>query len=352
MKSLVIAEKPSVARDIARVLKCQKSGNGFLEGDKYIVTWGLGHLVTLADPEDYDKKYKEWKLEDLPMLPETFKLEVIRQTAKQYHAVKEQLHRKDVSSVIIATDAGREGELVARLILKKAGNSRPLKRLWISSVTDKAIREGFENLRDGRDYENLYDAAMCRAEADWMVGINATRALTCKYNASLSCGRVQTPTLSMIAKREEQIRQFVPKPYYGLQAKYQGLTFTWQDKESRSTSSFDKSRIESIREAVKNGKAVVTKVQRTPKKTMPPLLYDLTELQRDASKRYDYSAKETLNLMQRLYENHKVLTYPRTDSRYLSADIVPTLKERLKACSVGPYRTIGGRLIQVEAKRS
>ena len=178
MKSLVIAEKPSVARDIARVLKCQKSGNGFLEGDKYIVTWGLGHLVTLADPEDYDKKYKEWKLEDLPMLPETFKLEVIRQTAKQYHAVKEQLHRKDVSSVIIATDAGREGELVARLILKKAGNSRPLKRLWISSVTDKAIREGFENLRDGRDYENLYDAAMCRAEADWMVGINATRALT------------------------------------------------------------------------------------------------------------------------------------------------------------------------------
>lgn len=347
MKSLVIAEKPSVARDIARVLKCQKSGNGFLEGDKYIVTWGLGHLVTLADPEDYDKKYKEWKLEDLPMLPETFKLEVIRQTAKQYHAVKEQLHRKDVSSVIIATDAGREGELVARLILKKAGNSRPLKRLWISSVTDKAIREGFENLRDGRDYENLYDAAMCRAEADWMVGINATRALTCKYNASLSCGRVQTPTLSMIAKREEQIRQFVPKPYYGLQAKYQGLTFTWQDRESRSTSSFDKSRIESIRETVKNGKAVVTKVQRTPKKTMPPLLYDLTELQRDASKRYDYSAKETLNLMQRLYENHKVLTYPRTDSRYLSADIVPTLKERLKACSVGPYRTIGGRLIRL-----
>lgn len=347
MKSLVIAEKPSVARDIARVLKCQKSGNGFLEGDKYIVTWGLGHLVTLADPEDYDKKYKEWKLEDLPMLPETFQLEVIRQTAKQYHAVKEQLHRKDLSSVIIATDAGREGELVARLILKKAGNSRPLKRLWISSVTDKAIREGFENLKDGRDYENLYDAAMCRAEADWMVGINATRALTCKYNASLSCGRVQTPTLSMIAKREEQIRQFVPKPYYGLQAKYQGLTFTWQDRESKSTSSFDKSRIESIREAVKNGKAVVTKVQRTPKKTMPPLLYDLTELQRDASKRYDYSAKETLNLMQRLYENHKVLTYPRTDSRYLSADIVPTLKERLKACSVGPYRTIGGRLIRL-----
>lgn len=347
MKALVIAEKPSVARDIARVLKCTKNGNGFIEGGRYVVTWGLGHLVELADPEDYDPKYKEWKMEDLPMMPEPFKLEVIRQTGKQYQAVKSQIHRGDVGEIIIATDAGREGELVARLILKKAGNQKPIKRLWISSVTDKAIREGFENLKDGRQYDNLYDAAMCRAEADWMVGINATRALTCKYNASLSCGRVQTPTLSMIAKREEQIRQFVPKPYYGLQAKYQGLTFTWQDKESKSTSSFDKSRIESIREAVKNGKAVVTKVQRTPKKTMPPLLYDLTELQRDASKRYDYSAKETLNLMQRLYENHKVLTYPRTDSRYLSADIVPTLKERLKACSVGPYRTIGGRLIRL-----
>ena len=194
MKELVIAEKPSVARDIARVLKCQKQLNGAMEGEKYIVTWGLGHLVTLADPEDYDKKYKEWKLEDLPMMPETFRLEVIRQTAKQYNAVKEQIHRKDVGGIIIATDAGREGELVARLILKKAVARKPLKRLWISSVTDKAIREGFAHLKDGREYEPLYDAAMCRAEADWLVGINATRALTCKYNAQLSCGRVQTPT--------------------------------------------------------------------------------------------------------------------------------------------------------------
>ena len=169
MKELVIAEKPSVARDIARVLKCQKQLNGAMEGEKYIVTWGLGHLVTLADPEDYDKKYKEWKLEDLPMMPETFRLEVIRQTAKQYNAVKEQIHRKDVGGIIIATDAGREGELVARLILKKAGARKPLKRLWISSVTDKAIREGFAHLKDGREYEPLYDAAMCRAEADWLV---------------------------------------------------------------------------------------------------------------------------------------------------------------------------------------
>lgn len=345
MKSLVIAEKPSVGRDIARVLKCTKNGNGCIEGDKYIVTWGLGHLVTLADPEDYDKKYKEWKMEHLPMMPESFKLEVIKQTGKQYNAVKTLIHRNDVGEVIIATDAGREGELVARLILKKAGAKKPLKRLWISSVTDKAIKEGFENLKDGKEYEPLYDAAMCRAEADWLVGINATRALTCKYNAQLSCGRVQTPTLAIIAKREDDIQNFVPKPYYGLKARNKELTLTWKDAKSGSMSSFQKERMDGILKAVYGKEAVVVQVKKTPKKTMAPLLYDLTELQRDASKRYDYSAKETLNIMQCLYENHKVLTYPRTDSRYLSEDIVPTLKERLKACSVGPYRTLAGKLI-------
>ena len=345
MKSLVIAEKPSVARDIARVLKCSKNGSGCIEGDHYIVTWGLGHLVTLADPEDYDKVYKEWKMEHLPMIPEAFKLEVIKQTAKQYHAVKTLIHRNDVGEIIIATDAGREGELVARLILKKAGAKKPLKRLWISSVTDKAIKEGFANLKDGREYESLYDAAMCRAEADWLVGINATRALTCKYNAHLSCGRVQTPTLAMIAKREEEIKSFVPKPYYGLKAKSGALTLTWKDKISGSMSSFRKDRMEELRQSVNGKDAIVMQVKKTPKKSFAPMLYDLTELQRDASKRYDYSAKETLNIMQRLYENHKVLTYPRTDSRYLSSDIVPTLKERLKACSVGPYRSLAGKLV-------
>lgn len=362
MKSLVIAEKPSVARDIARVLKCGRQINGAIEGGAYIVTWGLGHLVELADPEAYDPKYKEWKMEDLPMMPEPFKLEVIRQTTKQYQAVKAQIHRKDVGEIIIATDAGREGELVARLILKKAGSQKPLKRLWISSVTDKAIREGFANLKDGRDYENLYDAAMCRAEADWLVGINATRALTCKYNAQLSCGRVQTPTLAMIAKREEEIRRFVPQPYYGIQAKCASpaLTLTWQDGETKNFRSFDRARMEQMLKALQgtaagNGAAggggaagrtgVVAEIKRTPKKTQAPLLYDLTELQRDANKRFNYSAKETLNIMQRLYENHKVLTYPRTDSRYLSADIVPTLKERLKACGVGPYKLAAGRLV-------
>ena len=345
MKSLVIAEKPSVARDIARVLKCSKNGSGCIEGDHYIVTWGLGHLVTLADPEDYDKEYKEWKMEHLPMIPEAFKLEVIKQTAKQYHAVKTLIHRNDVGEIIIATDAGREGELVARLILKKAGAKKPLKRLWISSVTDKAIKEGFANLKDGREYESLYAAAMCRAEADWLVGINATRALTCKYNAQLSCGRVQTPTLAMIAKREEEIKSFVPKPYYGLKAKSGALTLTWKDQKSGSMSSFKKDRMEELRMSVNGKDAIVMQVKKTPKKSPAPMLYDLTELQRDASKRYDYSAKETLNIMQRLYENHKVLTYPRTDSRYLSSDIVPTLKERLKACSVGPYRSLAGKLV-------
>lgn len=346
MKSLVIAEKPSVGRDIARVLKCTKKLNGAIEGNKYIVTWGLGHLVTLADPEDYDKKYKEWRMELLPMKPNPFKLEVIKQTGKQFAAVKSLIHRNDVGEIIIATDAGREGELVARLILLKAGSKKPIKRLWISSVTDKAIREGFEHLKDGHAYDTLYDAAMCRAEADWLVGINATRALTCKYNAQLSCGRVQTPTLAMIAKREAQIKNFVPKSYYGMSAKGEGLTLTWQEQKSKSFRSFDKEKIGGILKKIEHQDGVVSEIRKTPKKTYAPLLYDLTELQRDANKRFGYSAKETLNIMQRLYENHKVLTYPRTDSRYLSKDIVPTLKDRLAACSVGPYRKAAATVLK------
>lgn len=357
MKSLIIAEKPSVARDIARVLHCTRSQDGVIEGDKYIVTWGLGHLVTLADPEDYDPQYKEWKMDNLPMMPDKFKLEVIKQTGKQYRVVKTQIHRNDVNEIIIATDAGREGELVARLILEKAGSKKPTKRLWISSVTDKAIKEGFANLKDGRQYDNLYDAAMCRAEADWLVGINATRALTCKYNAQLSCGRVQTPTVAIIAKREEEIKNFIPKPYYGITAKCQNpsLTFTWREEGKGSYRSFDKSRVEALLAKMKAEKeGLVTDVKSVPKKTYSPQLYDLTELQRDANRRFNYSAKETLNIMQRLYENHKVLTYPRTDSRYLSSDIVPSIKERLEACSVGPYRKLAGRLInkKIEAKPS
>ena len=344
MKSLVIAEKPSVARDIARVLKCKKNGQGTIEGERYIVTWGLGHLVTLADPEEYKPEWKEWKMDVLPMMPKTWKLSVIRQTAKQYNAVKSQIHRKDVGEIIIATDAGREGELVARWILEKAGNQKPVKRLWISSVTDRAIREGFGRLRDGRDYQNLYDAARSRAKADWLVGINATRALTCKYNAKLTCGRVQTPTLALIANREDEIRSFRAKPYYGLKVYADGICFTWQDRKSGSTRSFDPERIRRISEEIRGERLVLDSVEKKSRKTYAPGLYDLTELQREANRRFGYSAKETLNIMQRLYEHHKVLTYPRTDSRYLSSDIVPTLKERIEACQTGPYRALARAL--------
>ena len=288
MKALVIAEKPSVARDIARVLKCGKKINGAIEGERYIVTWGLGHLVTLADPEDYDKKYKEWKIDVLPMKPAPFKLEVIKQTGKQFAAVKTQIHRKDVNEIIIATDAGREGELVARLILEKAGSKKPIKRLWISSVTDKAIREGFAKLKNGHEYDALYDAAMCRAEADWLVGINATRALTCKYNAQLSCGRVQTPTLAMIAKREEKIRSFIPEGYYGMTAKGQNIMLTWQDQKSKSYRSFDKEKMTGLMKKLDGQKAVVEEIKKTPKKTYALLLYDLTELQREANQRFGW----------------------------------------------------------------
>lgn len=345
MKSLVIAEKPSVARDIARVLGANQKNGGILEGKNYVVTWALGHLVTLADPEEYDRKYEKWEMATLPMLPKEMKLVVIRQTGRQFSVVKTQLFRKDIGEIIIATDAGREGELVARWILEKAGCHKPIKRLWISSVTDKAIKEGFANLKDGHDYDNLYRAAVARAEADWLVGMNGTRALTCKYNAQLSCGRVQTPTLAMIAKREEEIRKFVPKEYYGISLETQDVKWTWRDEKTKSFRTFSRERAEQIKGRLENPALEITSVEKKAKKTMAPGLYDLTTLQREANLKYGFSAKETLNIMQRLYENHKVLTYPRTDSRYIGKDIVPTIKERLKACGIGPYRKLAGALM-------
>ena len=350
MKSLVLAEKPSVARDIARVLGCHKNISGAIEGGQYVVTWALGHLVTLADPEGYDKKYKEWNMDSLPMIPRKWELVVIRQSAKQYQHVKTQLFRKDISQIIIATDAGREGELVARWILDKSGCRKPIKRLWISSVTDKAIREGFAHLEDGRKYNPLYHAALGRAKADWLVGINATRALTCKYNAQLSCGRVQTPTLAIIAAREEQIRSFHPEDYYGLTCLAGGIKWTWRHKKSGSMRSFQKDYITELRQTLQGKELKVTDVHKSAKKTFSPGLYDLTELQRDANQKFGYSAKETLNIMQRLYENHKVLTYPRTDSRYIGSDVVPTIKERLKACNQGPYKAYIPRLLRSEIR--
>lgn len=352
MKHLVIAEKPSVGRDIARVLHCTQKNSSYIEGEQYIVTWAMGHLVALADPEAYGEQYKSWNLETLPMIPQHWKLTTIRQTSKQYHCIKELLYRKDVSDIIIATDAGREGELVARWILEQSNCKKPIQRLWISSVTDKAIKEGFTHLKPGKAYVTLYKAAVARAKADWIVGMNATRALTCRYNAQLSCGRVQTPTLSMIARREQEIRAFKPVSYYGMKVVAKGISFSWIDKDSGSSRSYDCKKIQKLHRLLLNESLKITKVQKKTKKSFSPLLYDLTTLQREANQRYGFSAKQTLNIMQRLYETHKVLTYPRTDSRYLTSDIVDTLKERLQACAVGPYRTFARRLSMLKIQGS
>lgn len=353
-KTVVLAEKPSVGRDMARVLKCTKKQNGYFEGSQYIVTWALGHLVTLADPEAYDSKYKTWKLEDLPMLPDRLKLVVMRQTNKQFQTVKAQLNRKDVNEVVIATDAGREGELVARWIIEKARINKPIKRLWISSVTDKAIRDGFKNLKPGKAYYHLYQAAAARSEADWYVGLNATRALTTKHNAQLSSGRVQTPTLAMIAKREEEIKHFKPKSFYSIKMNASiGVNFNWID-DKNNTRIFNKEKADKLYSRLKNGKAKIVSVKQNEKKSYAPPLYDLSALQQEANKAFGFSGKETLSIMQKLYEQHKVLTYPRTDSRFLSADIVDTLRDRVDACGVDQYAKAAKMILQqgIKANKS
>ncbi|WP_312698951.1 DNA topoisomerase III [Sedimentibacter sp.] len=340
---LVLAEKPSVGKDIGKVLNCGKSHDGYVEGNKYIVTWAFGHLVTLADPEVYHSKYTQWKMEDLPILPKSLKIDVIKKTRKQFNTVKELIHRNDVSEIVIATDAGREGELVARWIIEKANAKKPIKRLWISSVTDKAIRDGFNNLKDGKLYENLYASAVARAEADWIVGINATRAITCKHNAQLSLGRVQTPTVAMIAQLEDEIKNFIPKTFYGIEAVAYNFKFVWTNKNNEART-FDKEKSDKIIDSLKGKKLIISNISRTNKKSYAPGLYNLTDLQKDANSFYGFSAKETLSIMQMLYERHKVLTYPRTDSSYISEDIVETLRDRVKAVSVGPYSKIGFKI--------
>lgn len=351
-KTLVLAEKPSVGRDIAKVLGCKNDKNGYIEGPKYIVTWALGHLVTLADPESYGDKYKSWNMEDLPISPKTLKTVVIKKTGKQFNTVKSQMNRDDVSEIVIATDAGREGELVARWIIDKVNVNKPLKRLWISSNTDKAIKDGFAKLKDAKEYENLYYSAVARSEADWIVGINATRALTTKYNAQLSCGRVQTPTLGLILQREKEIREFKPREYYSLELTAlkgnSDIKLLWQNNNSSST--FNKEVVEKIEKKVKEKDVNIVEVNNNNKKQYSPGLYDLTELQRDANKIYGYSAKETLSIMQKLYEHHKVLTYPRTDSRYLTSDIVDTIKDRIKAVNVSDYSKVCNKILKTGVK--
>ncbi|MFR2332123.1 MAG: DNA topoisomerase III [Flavonifractor plautii] len=344
-KTLVLAEKPSVARELARVLGCKQSGEGYLEGEKYIVTWALGHLVELAPPEDYDKAWAKWDMLTLPMLPERMKTVVIPQSGRQFRAVQAQLRRGDVGELVIATDAGREGELVARWILEKAGWKGPARRLWISSQTDKAIREGFTHLRPAAEYDNLFRSARARSEADWLVGLNVTRALTCRHNAQLSAGRVQTPTLALIVEREEAIRRFVPQEFWTVTAKLPGFTATWRDPNGQARL-FDRERAEALAARLAGKEGMVTRLKRTRRQAPPPAAYDLTELQRDANKKYAYSAKETLAILQNLYEIHKVVTYPRTDSRYIPDDVVPTLPERLRSVMVEDYKPLAAELLR------
>lgn len=345
MKSLVLAEKPSVAREIARVLQCHNKQKGYIEGAQYVVTWALGHLVTLAEPEDYNSKYRQWKLEDLPMLPDRMKLKVIRQTSHQFQVVRNLMKRPDIKELVIATDAGREGELVARWIMVLANWKKPFKRLWISSQTDGAIREGFAGLKAGSAYNNLYDAAVCRAEADWLIGLNVTRALSCKFNAQLTAGRVQTPTLAMIVDREEEIKKFVPVDYWTIRADFGDYFGDWRDQAGNSRI-FLHDRAQEITSRVKGQKGTIKELKTESKSEPPPLAYDLTELQRDANKRLGFTAQKTLSVLQDLYERHKLVTYPRTDSRYITKDMVPTLPARLKAMAVGHYAEFVRPLLQ------
>lgn len=338
MKSVVLCEKPSVARDIARNLGAKQNKNGCLEGDKYIVTWALGHLVTLQTPDKY-KEFNNVGLEKLPMIPKYMKTEVIKKTYKQYKIVENALNRKDVSEIIIATDAGREGELVARYILEKARCEKEVKRLWISSVTDKAIKNGFNNLKNGNDYLGLYHSGVARANADWLVGINASRALTLKYNASLNCGRVQTPTLQMVLEREEKIKKFKPRDYFNFEAQVKDIKFSCNNSEYS---------IEKAERFIKENQDKIIKLSDVITKTKssaPKPLFNLTDIQQLSSALFGLSPKQTLNIVQSLYEKHKVLTYPRTDSRYLTSDMKNTISERVAAIG-GDYKDITAKLLK------
>ncbi|MFC4775599.1 DNA topoisomerase III [Paenibacillus sp. GCM10023252] len=346
MKSLVLAEKPSVAREIARVLGCSQKHKSYIEGPSYVVTWALGHLVTLAEPEDYDVKYRTWNLEDLPMIPDRMNLKVMKETSQQFKEVARLCKRQDIHELIIATDAGREGELVARWIMELVHWRKPFKRLWISSQTDKAIKDGFESLRPGKEYDNLYASAVCRAEADWLIGLNMTRALTCKYNAQLAAGRVQTPTLAMLMDREREIAAFESAPYWTVTAEFSGFSARWREGEGHDGRLWEHDKAQSAAQRIRGKAATVSRLKTVEKSEPHPQAYDLTELQRDANKRLGFSAKQTSNVLQKLYEQHKLVTYPRTDSRYLSTDMVSTLKGRIESVAVGPYAALARKLLR------
>lgn len=331
MKQLIIAEKPSVAKDLSRVLKATKKTKNYYEGDKVIVTWALGHLLTLKMPEDLNKEWQQWQLETLPMLPKQIGIKPLPKTGHQLKAIAALAKRKDVAEAVIATDAGREGELVARWILQWVRFNKPVKRLWISSQTDKAIKQGFANLKPASQYDDLYESAISRAKADWLVGLNVTRALTVKYQDNLSAGRVQTPTLALVRQQEKQIEKFLPQEYFTIQFADNQLTFTHQQKDPQAIKTREAA--QQLVQQMSQTVGTVEKIEEKVKRQAAPLPYDLTEIQREANQRYGFSAKKTLSLVQSLYETHKVVTYPRTDSKYLTTDMQNTMKERLQAIS-------------------
>ena len=327
---VVVAEKPSVGRDIARVLKCTQRGTGCLFNEQYTVTWAVGHLATLCEPDELDPKYQKWRAEDLPILPEQIPLKVISATKDQFGVVKSLINDRETDSLICATDAGREGELIFRYIYEKAGCHKPFQRLWINSMTDEAIRDGFRNIRSGASYDGLYRSALCRSHADWLVGMNATRAFTLRYGPLLSVGRVQTPTLALLVKRRQEIEAFRPEKYCTLTADFGDYTGQWfREGQENETHLPDAARAKEIAEKVKGKTAAVRSAETVRKQDAPPQLYDLTSLQRDANSQLGFTAKKTLQLAQDLYEKHKALTYPRTDSRYLPPDMIPRVTETM-----------------------
>lgn len=316
---LVIAEKPSVAQSIAKVIGADRKRDGYLEGSGYLVSWCFGHLVELCEPQEYDEKYEKWRKEDLPIVPDPFRYRVSEDTKKQFRKLKELMERDDVDGLIEATDAGREGELIFRLVYQEAHCRKPFERLWISSMEDSAVRDGFRNLKPSSAYDSLYDAALCRERADWLVGINATRLFSTIYRQTLNVGRVMTPTLAMLAGREEEIMRFKPEPVYALQITAGAVRAEGEkirDKQEAGE-----------RLAVLKGTetAAVSKMEEVQKEDKPPLLYDLTSAQRDANRMYGITAQQTLDLAQSLYEK-KLATYPRTDSRYLTDEMDDSTK--------------------------
>ena len=329
-KKLIVAEKPSVGRDIARVVGAKGRGQGCLYGDRYIVTWAIGHLVSLCEPGEVDEQWVKWRKDALPMLPERIPLKVLPATKDQFNIIKSRMADPEVDSLICATDSAREGELIFRYIYQKAGCKKPVERLWISSMTDAAIRQGFENLKPASHYDALYESARCRSEADWLVGMNASRAFSLQYDALLSIGRVQTPTLNLIVKRDQEIEAFVPQDYWEIRANFGDYEGLWLDPETKQTRCTDEARAKAIRAEVSGQTGRVTESVRERKKTPPPQLFDLTSLQREANRKLGFSADKTLKVAQALYETHKLVTYPRTDSRYLPDDMKPKIAATLK----------------------